>query len=163
MDTEACLVEVEEAALDFDGVFRTHYQKVARVIARVVRDHARAEELAVEVFLKLWQSPDVPSEMRDAWLYRTAVRKGLDELRSRKRRASYENLLGIVGLCTPEQISSETEERRRVQLALASIEKRQAELLVLRSDGLAYHELAAALNLNPASIGNFPQPRANGI
>ena len=33
-----------------DSIFRTHYERVARVIGRVIHDRARAEELAVEVF-----------------------------------------------------------------------------------------------------------------
>ena len=38
---------------------------------------------------------------------------------------------------------------------LAVIQPRQAELLVLRSQGLSYDELAGALDLKPASIGTF--------
>ena len=36
--------------LDIEALFRAHYGRVARIIARVVRDRARSEELAVEVF-----------------------------------------------------------------------------------------------------------------
>ena len=35
-----------------DAIFRAHYERMARVIGRVIHDQARAEELAVEVFLK---------------------------------------------------------------------------------------------------------------
>jgi DNA-directed RNA polymerase specialized sigma24 family protein len=35
-----------------DAVFRAHYERMTRVIGRVIHDQARAEELAVEVFLK---------------------------------------------------------------------------------------------------------------
>jgi RNA polymerase sigma-70 factor (ECF subfamily) len=54
---------------------------------------------------------------------------------------------------TPEDVRSAAEEQERVRLVLAVIEPRQAELLVLRSHDLSYDELAAALELNPASIG----------
>jgi hypothetical protein len=37
---------------DLEFVFRAQYERIARVIVGVIRDHARAEELAVEVFLK---------------------------------------------------------------------------------------------------------------
>lgn len=43
----------EQAQFDLEAVFRSQYPRIARVIAGVVRDPARAEELAVEVFLKL--------------------------------------------------------------------------------------------------------------
>jgi DNA-directed RNA polymerase specialized sigma24 family protein len=39
-----------ETHLDIEALFRAHYGRVARIIARVVGDRARSEDLAVEVF-----------------------------------------------------------------------------------------------------------------
>ena len=143
-------------AIDFEATFRAQYARVARVIARVVKDHARAEELAVEVFLKFWRSPSAQGENAEGWLYRTAVRKGLDELRQRTRRSRYERLLGIGRkVPTPEDVRSAAQEQGRVRAVLAAIDSRQAEMLVLRSDGLSYQELAGAMELNPASVGTL--------
>jgi DNA-directed RNA polymerase specialized sigma24 family protein len=69
---------VTDQAFDFEATFRSQYDRVARVIARVVKDRARAEELAVEVFLKFWRSPRAQGENAEGWLYRTAIRQGLD-------------------------------------------------------------------------------------
>jgi len=149
-------IKVGGAGLDVEAIFRAHYERISRVIARVTGDPARAEELAVEVFLKFWRAPQAHGENAGGWLYRTAVRKGLDELRHRTRRTRYERLLGFVrGAPTPEEICAATEERDRVRLLLTAMEPRQAELLLLRSDGLSYAELASALDLNPASIGTL--------
>ena len=145
-----------EAAFDLEAIFRAQYGRIARVIARVVRDPARAEELAVEVFLKLWRNPQAQGDTAEGWLYRVAVRTGLDELRRKTRRTRYESVLGFVRRTpTPEEIHSMNEEQDRVRLVLSVIEQRQAELLLLRSDGLSYEEGASALDLNPASIGTF--------
>jgi RNA polymerase sigma factor (sigma-70 family) len=145
-----------EATFDFEATFRSHYERIARVIVRVVRDPARAEEIAVEVFLKLWRSPGAQGERAGGWLYRTAVRKGLDELRRTTRRVRKERLLGLVRrVPTPEDIRSATEEQERVRQVLAVLDPRQAELLLLRSHGLSYDELAAALDLKPVSIGTL--------
>ena len=51
-----------ETHLDIETLFRAHYGRVARIIARAVRDRARSEELAVEVFLKLWRNHKARSE-----------------------------------------------------------------------------------------------------
>src|ERR1700733_14095284 len=83
--------KVGELPFDIETVFRVQYGRVARVIGRVVRDPARAEELAVEVFLKLWRTPKAQGKNVEGWLYRVAVRKGLDELRRRTRRSHYES------------------------------------------------------------------------
>src|SRR5271156_2671226 len=69
------------ADFDLESLFRAHYGRVAAVIARVVRDPARAEELAVEVFLRLSRNEKGQGDYPEAWLFRTAVRIGLDELR----------------------------------------------------------------------------------
>jgi RNA polymerase sigma-70 factor, ECF subfamily len=154
--SETVAGEAEQATFDFEATFRAHYDRVARVIARVVRDPSRAEELAVEVFLKLWQNRQAWSEKAEGWLYRVAVRKGLDELRRRTRRAGYERLLGWVSPSrTPEEIHSAGEEQERVRLVLAAIELRHAEILLLRSQGLRYDEVASALDLNPVSVGTL--------
>src|SRR5271163_3840404 len=138
-----------DQVFDFEGMFRAQYERVARVIARVVKDRARAEELAVEVFLKFWRSPGAHGEQAEGWLYRTAVRQGLDELRHRTRRSRYERLLGFgPPVPTPEDVHAVAEEQERVRQVLTVMESRQAELLVLRSHGLTDEELAAALGLN---------------
>jgi RNA polymerase sigma-70 factor, ECF subfamily len=140
----------------FDVVFRSQYARIARVIARVARDPAQAEDLAVEVFLKLWRNPEAQGEKVGGWLYRTAVRKGLDELRRQTRRARYETLFGFRRHDpTPEQIHAANEEQEKVRHVLAAMETRQAQLLILRSDGLSYNEVALVLDLNPASIGTL--------
>ncbi|MGH9612518.1 MAG: sigma-70 family RNA polymerase sigma factor [Bryobacteraceae bacterium] len=145
-----------EAPFDIEIVFRAQYERIARVIARVVGDPARAEELAVEVFLKLWRNRQAQGAQVQGWLYRTAVRTGLDELRRQTRRTRYERLLGIVRRTpTPEEIRAETEEQERVRLVIGIIAPRQAELLVLRSQGLSYEAVASALDLNPASVGTL--------
>jgi len=145
-----------EAPFDIEIVFRAQYERIARVIARLVGDPARAEELAVEVFLKLWRNRQAQGEQAQGWLYRTAVRMGLDELRRQTRRTRYERLLGFGRrMPTPEEIRAVTEEQERVRLVIGIIAPRQAELLVLRSHGLSYDAVASALNLNPASVGTL--------
>jgi len=51
----------QSAPFDFSELFHAHYARIARVIARVVQDRARAEELAAEVFWKLWRNPGMKS------------------------------------------------------------------------------------------------------
>ena len=46
-----------DGGFDFDAVFLSYYPRLARIIARVTGDPARAEELAVDALWKLWQSP----------------------------------------------------------------------------------------------------------
>jgi RNA polymerase sigma-70 factor (ECF subfamily) len=152
-------MNAREAQFDIDALFRAHYRRVARMIARVVRDPARAEELAVEVFLRLWRNSSAQGEHVEGWLYRVALRAGLDELRRQSRRSRYERLLSLVRSTpppsTPEQLHSATEQQERVRSILSALPKREAEFLVLRSHGFSYEEVALTLNINPSSVGTL--------
>ena len=149
-------MEASGRPFDFEATFRAHYARVARVIARVIRDPARSEELAVEVLWKLWRTPAAHGEQAGGWLYRTAVRKGLNELRSRGRTQRHEQLAGEApGGLNPEEAHAAAREQEQVRAVLAALDPRQAELLLLRGSGLSYAEAAAALELNPASVGTL--------
>ena len=138
-------------------VFRAHYERVARVIGRVIHDQARAEELAVEVFLKWWRSPGAHGEHAEGWLYRTAVRKGLDELRSQTRRNRFERLLGLAreSPLTPEHLYAASMEQLRVRTVLGALSSRDSALLLLRSEDLTYQQIAASLALHPNYVGSL--------
>jgi RNA polymerase sigma-70 factor (ECF subfamily) len=151
-------VEIADQAspFDFEEFFRAHYGRIARVAARVVRDHGRAEEIAVEAFWKFWRAANAPKDHRaPGWVYRTAVRMALDDLRKHARRLRYESETEPSGNATPEEVHAAAQECVRVRLVLASLDLRQAELLLLRADGLSYSEAAEALDLNPASVGTL--------
>ena len=142
---------------DFEAVFHAHYRRIARVIVRVIQDPSRAEELAVDVFCKLWRHPSAHGPHCAGWLYRSAIRSALDELRKRTRREKYEHWFGInrPPPVDPEQSREVVEERTRIRTVLASLRSQDAQLVALRSEGLSYEDLAQALNLKPASIGTM--------
>jgi RNA polymerase sigma-70 factor (ECF subfamily) len=144
---------------DLETVFHAQYQRLARVIARVIRDHGRAEELAVDVLLKWSRHPNAQGDQAGGWLYRTAVRAALNELRREGRRGRYERLFGLFAgaarVPTPEDVRAAGEASEQVRSVLRALRRRHAELLILRSHGLSYEELAATLSLNPASIGTL--------
>lgn len=149
-------MEPRDSWLDTERIFRTHYASLARVIAKVIRDPARAEELAVEVCLKWTARRKAEDENAERWLYRAAVQTGLNELRHQARRSRYERLVSFVrGSPTPEELLVASQQQERVRFLLAAIEPRHAALLILRSQGLSYEELAATLGLNPASVGTL--------
>jgi RNA polymerase sigma-70 factor, ECF subfamily len=154
-------VEVPEARddlarFDFESVFGKHYTRIARDVRRIIRDPDRAEDLAVEAFWRLWKTPHAQGLSAAAWLHRTAIRLALDELRRRARRARYESLFTFLRTPrTPDDLFSAAEEQGRVRRVLAAMPRRQAEMLLLRSDDCSYDELANLLAINPASVGTL--------
>lgn len=150
------VMKTNQARPDIAAVFHAQYGRIARVIASIIRDPGRAEELAVEVFLKWSRTPRTQGENVEGWLYRTAVRIGQNELRRKITQSKYDRLFAFVrGVPTPEELLVAQEQQRRIDVVLSAIEPCQAELLVLRSHGFSYDELASMLDLNSSSIGTF--------
>jgi len=143
-------------ALEFDALFAAYYQRLARLLYRVSGDTHRAEELAAEAFWRLHRRPPAHNGNIEGWLYRTGLRLALDQLKREARRARYESLARFFSASpAPDRALHESDERRRVRAVLASLPRRDAELLLLRSEGLTLAEIAAALTLHAPSVGTF--------
>ncbi len=114
----------------------------------------------METFVRLYQKgPQSRDEFNSGgWLHRVATNLGLHSIRSWKRRERYEMTSGKYALEAaeddrPAEILAQKEERRLVRRALAKMNERQSQLLVMRYSGFSYKEIAEALHLAPTSIG----------
>ena len=152
-------VGIDERQWDLETLFRARYERVAKVIAGIIRDPGRAEELAVEVFLRWQRTDESRRENAEGWLYRVALRIALNELRRQELRARCENVLGWIyrgrSEATPHEILAAREDRKKIHAVLTGMKASQAELLLLRCNDFSYQEIAAMLNLNPASVGTL--------
>lgn len=148
------------ASESFESLFHEYWAPIYRLLLRMVIDSAEAEDLALETFFRLHRLRSLHREGTNlrGWLHRVATNLALQSIRSYKRREQYEIHAGKNALVEapenqPPEIFRGQEERRIAKLALAQMNTRQAELLVMRYSGMAYREIAAAFNLAPASIG----------
>src|SRR5262245_33113906 len=147
---------VPNVACDFDALFTAYYRRLSRLLYRATGDTARAEEFAAEAFWRLYDKPPKDATNIEGWLYRTGLHLALDYLKKERRRARYEALAILFGFASdPHRAVEQQEEQTRVRRVLGSLKPAQAAMLLLRSEGLSYAELAAALNLNPASVGTL--------
>jgi RNA polymerase sigma-70 factor (ECF subfamily) len=66
-------------------------------------------------------------------------------------------LEGIHAAAAPSALDAMLAEERRVRVraVLGALKPREAQLLLLRSSGLAYRELAGTLGIEPASVGTM--------
>lgn len=149
----------------FEALFRRHYNRVYGILYRLLGNQSDAEDVAQQVFLKLYHSPRRIRRQADevnvaGWLYRVAVNTGYNTLRSQQRRQSWTEKLGRWWLLEPAVpdpavIVENNERQARVRRILAQMKPREAKLLLLRHSGLSYQELAVVLNLAPGSIGSL--------
>ena len=148
-------------AQSVESLFREHYARMVGMLARLTGDRAHAEEVAADVFHKLSQRPELLAGQDDltAWMYRVATNAGLDAVRTNTRRRKREEVAGLDAHAPapPDALDSmlREERRTRVREVLESLKPREAQLLLLRANGLAYRELAQTLGVEPGSVGTM--------
>ena len=144
----------------FESLFRETWEAVNRLLRRMVIDPAEAEDLALETFYRLYKNQHLVKAgfNTHGWLYKVAANLALQSIRSFKRRQHYEIHAGKYVLeetpeTHPAELFARNEEQRLAGMALAQMDSRRAELLVLRHSGLSYKDIAQTLSLSPTSIG----------
>jgi RNA polymerase sigma-70 factor (ECF subfamily) len=145
---------------EFRAVFLEHYSRILAILIRLLGDRSRAEEMANDAFWRLYRQPALQADGNvGGWLYRTATNLGIDALRISSRRRQYEEAAGEardkVTNSSPLESLLREEKCNRVRAVLSLIKPAQAQLLILRSSGLSYKELADALNVKMTSIGTL--------
>ena len=146
---------------EFEALFLEYYSRIVGVLLRLLGERTRAEELANDVFWKLYRTPAVGEVDGRAggWLYRTATNLGIDALRAAARRRKYEDAAARTqeeaAAASPLDDMVRAEQRRRVREVLAVIRPAQAQVLILRASGFSYKELADVLELKPGGIGTM--------
>jgi RNA polymerase sigma-70 factor (ECF subfamily) len=141
----------------FDELFLRHYAAVYRVLYGVVGNAQEAEDLAQETFTALYRQPPRldGSGALGGWLYRVAVNRAYNALRSDGRLQRRLERVELEQQSDPQDEYVRREERERVRAALARLPERTAKLLLLRYAGLSYAEIAAVLQVAPSSVGTL--------
>ena len=144
----------------FRAAFLQHYARIVAILVRLLGDRSHAEEVANDTFWRLYRQPALQVDGNvGGWLYRTATNLGIDALRASGRRRQYEeaarSVSGEARASGPLDSLLLEEKCRRVRAVLASIKPAQAQLLILRTSGLSYKELAEALDVKMSGIGTM--------
>lgn len=149
---------------NLERLFREYHGPIVRYLTRRLGDRDLAEELAQETFVRAMRHGPVASER--AWLFAVATNLVRDEARrdarERRRLVLVHGALNAEPPAEPEVIAAEhsadeLEARLREQAlarrAVDTLAERDRMALLLREEGLDYHEIAAALGLSVGSVG----------
>ncbi len=152
-----------------EAAFRLLYERNARAMIafchRFVRDAARAEELAQDVFVKLYRSAHryQPSARFKTFLYRVATNHCLNEV----RRAEFTARAGAPsagggptdldalpsGAADPHEVAVGRSLERAVLAMLGALpEKQRAALVLCRFEGMSYEEIAETLETSVSAV-----------
>lgn len=144
---------------DFVALFHAHYQRLYRYLSRMSGEPDLAADLAQEALVRLYQRGS-PPERPEAWLVTVAM----NLLRNARSKESTQLRLltasrGEAALADPPLSPAEAlegvETRGRVRRALDRLPERERQMLLLLAEGYRYRDIAAALDLNAASVGTL--------
>lgn len=141
----------------FEVLYDRHGTLVYSTALRVVRDVQLAEDIAQEVFLRVWRRPSqyVPQRGRFVtWLLTLARNRAIDEIRARGRRRLRETAGEELERALPADEGQDlalaaqlADERQKVRRALASLPPEQRRVIEMAYYGsYALREIAVALS-----------------
>ena len=141
---------------DLDRLFHAYHAPLVRYLFRRLGDRDLAEEVAQETFVRAMRQETIVSER--SWLFAVATNLVRDEARKDSRRRARLELLRVreaaESVVEPEPLGVErAENRATARRALEALAERDREALLMREEGLDYHEIAAALGLSFGSVG----------
>jgi RNA polymerase sigma-70 factor (ECF subfamily) len=149
----------------FARLFDRHQASVVRFCRRFVGDAARAEELAQDVFVRLFRSAKSyqPSARFKTFLFRVATNVCLNDLRRPAAKAEVlEATVKDEGASVFEQQPDgvtplDALEAKRLEAAVAKAmaamsERERAAFALCRFEGLAYRDIAQALEATESAV-----------
>ncbi|MEX0755231.1 MAG: sigma-70 family RNA polymerase sigma factor [Actinomycetota bacterium] len=151
MDSVEGASGADAEAVDFDRFFADEYRRLFRALLLICRDRPEADDIAQEVFVRVFERWDRVGRM-DApvsYLYRTA----LNEYRNRVRRAIRWGRRTLFVREGGDEVSEAALARTEVSHALGALTRDQREAVVLvEFVGLRSDEAGAVLGVSAGAI-----------
>jgi RNA polymerase sigma-70 factor (ECF subfamily) len=138
---------------DLARLFDEYYPSLVRMLYRRTGDRDRAEDLAQETFARAVAAP--PENPRP-WLFAVALNLVREDGRKSVTRGRRLELLRNEQdrpTTGPDAEYERNEEVARVRAALARLNERDREALLLKAEGFGYDEIASTLGLAKGAVG----------
>jgi len=164
-DAELMLRVKEGDGASFGVLLDKHRSSVVHYLFRMVQNHAVAEELAQEVFLRVYRSRGTyePTAKFTTWLFRIATHLALNALRDGKNERSQERLdqnpdelpVRQVADRRPTVEAAMVYEARleEVRRAIGGLpDKQRAAVLMHKYEEMEYSQIARVLNCSESAV-----------
>jgi RNA polymerase sigma-70 factor, ECF subfamily len=165
LDTELMVRVKEGDGASFGVLLEKHRSPVVHFLYRMVQNHAVAEELAQEVFLRVYRSRSTyePTARFTTWLFRIATHLALNALRDGKNERLQERLDDDSRDMPVRQVSDlrpSVEQSLVYQAKLAEVrraiaalpEKQRAAVLMHKYEEMEYAQIARVLNCSESAV-----------
>jgi len=164
-DAELMLRVKDGDGASFAILLEKHRSPVIHFLYRMVQNQAIAEELAQEVFLRVYRSRSTyePTAKFTTWLFRIATHLALNSLRDGKNERTQERLDEHTGDMPVRQLpdSKPSVEQamlyqakfQEVRQAIAALpEKQRAAVLMHKYEEMEYSQIARVLNCSESAV-----------
>src|SRR5690348_7169488 len=150
----------------FSGAFRAYVTPLVRSAARLVSSPASAQDIVMDVFLKLWRNRrSLPADLRlRAYLYAAVRNAALTTLAHGRVEASCEEVglaegwspaMGAPDLA-PDAELERAEAKEALRRAYVTLPPRLRQAIELRwFQGQSYEEIARTLHVSVKSVDNY--------
>src|SRR5262245_31170302 len=138
-----------------EDIVRQFSPLVFRLISRFFRHREDVEDLAQDVFLKIFAHIDQvrPDENFPGWLARVAVNTCYDELRKTRRRRVALETYGPSRVSEPIVMPAEPEEFGKARIALEALDPKLKIPLVLKEvEEMSVEEIARTMGITQTNV-----------
>ncbi len=160
----------EDVAAAFEELMLRYQNRVVTVLEHLVNDRSQAEDLAQDVFLRVYRARKnyVPGSKFSTWLFKITNNVALNALRSKSRRreinvesrrsgpmgaARLDEMAQAASGLMPARQLDKAEMRDIIQLALESLNERQRMAVLLsKFEGMNYADIATTMEMTPKAI-----------
>ena len=149
----------------FNQIMGKYKGIVIGITRRYFNDRSRAEDIAQEVFLRIYLSKNKykPKSKLSTWIFRITANLCLNDIRLQKRIESNLDLIDDNTSSTDRELDimdklEKEELNETVRSALLSLPERQRLAVILsKYDGLSYQEISKILNCSISAVDSILQ------
>jgi RNA polymerase sigma-70 factor (ECF subfamily) len=160
-------MKLDNQQLDFESIVAHNQEKVRNICFRYVNNVDDADDIAQEVFIQVFESLSHFREEAQisTWVYRIAVNKSLDFIRSKNRKKRFAQLISlfksgedeatieIPSFETPDKELDDKERKKILDLALDKLPENQKTAIVLsKYEGFGNSEIAKIMDLSLSAV-----------
>ena len=156
---------------------REYQEKVLNTCYGFINSREEAEDLTQEVFVEVFRSISGFKENAklSTWIYRIAVSKSLEEIRSRKRKKRAAYFKSLIGLETAQEIVATKdkdphevlEDAQRLEIMQQAIEKlpenQRIAFTLHKFEQLSYQEVAEVMGSSVSAVESLIHRAKNNL
>ena len=157
-DTDCRLIKaIGEGDSDaFETLIRRYQKPVVSFVYKYLGDRFGAEDLAQEVFLRVYRSaPNFePRGRASTWIFKIAYNLSMNEIVRRRRFCLVTDIDHKTGIepAAPSSVEGEELKEELMDSIRRLPEKQRAALLLKVNEGLSYSEISNVLDVSVASV-----------